>query len=94
MNAARVSAFTSGKYNYEEALKLYDREISENPKNYQAINNRGLCKIHLGDEQNNTSLIRSGMEDFTLAIDLAKEEGAPLEQLEHNLQMAISFYKL
>jgi tetratricopeptide (TPR) repeat protein len=86
---SKVQAFTSGHYDYEHAIELYDKEIEENSANISAYNNRGLCKIHLGSNPYNSQLIKSGMEDFTTAIELAEKEGVSSEPAQHNLALAI-----
>jgi tetratricopeptide (TPR) repeat protein len=85
-----LHAFSSGHYDYEQAIQLYDKEIEENAFNYAAYNNRGLCKIHLGSQPYNANLIKDGMEDFNTAIELAKKEGVTFESAQHNLALAIN----
>lgn len=86
-------AFTSGHYNYEEAIKLYDKEIEEKPSNFAAYNNRGLCKVHLGSHPYDADLIKDGMKDFNTAIDLAKEQGSSFESAQHNLAFAVNMLR-
>jgi tetratricopeptide (TPR) repeat protein len=88
-----LKAVSSGHYDYEQAIKLYDREIEENPSNISAYNNRGLCKVHVGSDPYNSNIIKDGIEDFTIAIQLAEKEGVSSENTQHNLAWAINMLK-
>lgn len=88
-----LKAVSTGHYDYNAAVKLYDKEIEENPSNISAYNNRGLCRIHLGSEPYNSNIIKDGIEDFTTAIQLAEKESLPSENIQHNLAWAISLLK-
>jgi tetratricopeptide (TPR) repeat protein len=85
-----LHAFSAGHYDYEQAIQLYDKEIEENPLNYGAYNNRGLCKIHLGSHPYNAEFITQGMNDFNTAIELAKKDNTEFESAQHNLALAIN----
>ncbi|MCW3106044.1 MAG: hypothetical protein JWQ09_550 [Segetibacter sp.] len=85
-----LHAFSAGHYDYEQAIQLYDKEIEENTSNYAAYNNRGLCKIHLGSEPYNVTMIEDGMKDFSMAIELAEKEGVEFVTAQHNLALAIN----
>ena len=89
-NKASFRALSAGHYDYEQAIHLYDKEIEENPSNYMAYNNRGLCKIHIGADPYNVDLVKDGMKDFTTASDLAREQGVVFEGPQHNLAIAIN----
>lgn len=88
-----LHAFSSGQYDYAHAIELYDKEIEENPSNYSAYNNRGLCKIHLGSDPYNADVIKDGMEDFNMAIEVAQKEGVVFESPQHNLALAINMLR-
>jgi tetratricopeptide (TPR) repeat protein len=83
-------AFSSGHYEYEQAIQMYNKEIDESPSNYAAYNNRGLCKIHLGSHPYDANMIKEGMKDFNRAIELAEQEGVTFESPQHNLALAIN----
>lgn len=85
-----LSVLSAGHYDYNEAILMYSKEIEAIPSNYIAYNNRGLCKIHLGTEPYDVSLIEDGMNDFNIAIELAKKEGVVFESPVHNLALAIN----
>ena len=85
-----LKAFSAGHYDYKQAIALYDKEIEKSPSNYTAYNNRGLCKIHLGNQPYNVEIIKDGMKDFTTAIELAKKDGVVFESANHNLALAIN----
>jgi len=88
-----MHAFAAGHYDYKQAIKMYDREIEQVPYNYPAYNNRGLCKIHLGSDPYDSSVIKNGIEDFNTAIELARKEGVNFESAQHNLALAIEMLK-
>jgi tetratricopeptide (TPR) repeat protein len=88
-----LHAFSSGHYDYEQAIELYNKEIEDTPSNYAAYNNRGLCKIHLGSHPYDANMIKHGMEDFNTAIELAKKKGVAFESAQHNLALAINMLR-
>jgi len=62
-------------YQKKQAVRLYDEEIKNNPKNWAAVHNRGLCKLKLAIEEKNNDLLEESKIDFKKAISVAKEVG-------------------
>jgi tetratricopeptide (TPR) repeat protein len=54
------SLYEEGRYT--EALPLFDRSISFYPKDFAALNNRGVIKVNTGDQ-------KGALEDFSKAIE-------------------------
>lgn len=58
------------------AIEDFNRSIEINPNNPQAYTNRGFAKIQLGQKPGNqldTTLIRGGIDDYTISIQIDKD---------------------
>lgn len=60
----------NGKH-YKKASEFFSEELSHNPENYAALNNRGLAYCKLGIETHNQQLLEDAINDFERAIELA-----------------------
>lgn len=67
-------AFSTGDFNKEEAIKLYNRELQNNPKNLSALNNRGFLRLELAKEKNDKDLLEKSKIDLKEAIELLNNE--------------------
>jgi len=58
----------------EQALRLYDEELKNNPNNYTALGYRGKVKLDLAKEKNNKKLLKESKIDFEKAIAVMKQK--------------------
>jgi len=81
-------ALSLSDYHKKQAIKLYDEEIENNPKNMAAFQNRGLCKLKIAIEEKNIEILEDSKVDLKKAIDLAKERGDNFPIAQANLKWA------
>lgn len=79
------------QYNNEEAIRLYNEELTKHPDNYAALNNRGCCKMQLAIKKKDAALLEEAKNDFRKAITSATEQDAGQNySAEANLKKADS----
>lgn len=84
-------AYSAAEYDNDLAIRLYDLEINNDPKNFAAWNNRGVCKVQKGIVEKDKALATQGLEEIQNAIKLANEKdtnGYPIA--EKNIKWAQS----
>ena len=74
MSDVFLMAHGLSNYNKMEAIRLYDRELKNNPQNIAALNNRGLCKLELAVENKDKKLLEESKIDFKKGIELIENK--------------------
>ncbi len=92
----KAFGFANSK-NYLAAIKLYEEDLEENPKNIAAMNNIAVAKIHLGINENNSLYLSDakGLLEKTLEIVRENQDynyGYPIA--EANLEWVKSLLKI
>lgn len=64
-------AYSAKGYDVVTAVRMYDQVIENEPDNYAAWNNRGVCKIEIGIAEKNPDMFIQGKADLQKAIELA-----------------------
>jgi hypothetical protein len=89
MSNTFLEAFGLYNYNKDEAIRLYDIELKNNPTNTAALNNIGLCKLDLAIKNKSKELLEESKKDFRKGISLLGTINSSLPtSLEGNLKIA------
>ncbi len=83
-----LHALNLSYYNKDHAIRLYQRDLQNDPENYASWNNMGYCKISKGGEEKNAELIREGIKNVETALALAAEHKVNFPIAEANLAEA------
>jgi len=75
---------------YEQAIRLFQQDLEENPQNLASFHNIGLAQTYLGVDQKSVALLRAAIDNLEKAVSIAKdkkyESGYPFA--EANLKWA------
>ena len=76
---------------YEEAIKLLEQDIKQNPDNFASYHNIGLAQTYLGIDKQDKCLLQSAIQNLEKAIQIVKglnnKDGYPTAEV--NLKWAM-----